>query len=89
MFRHRPDGIHRVLQRLSHTQTAVERSEQAHDHADGASAEPLGVVQLAAQDRELAQRAVQHLCLQIGPAGQHDPSAVVNSSSSGNRDTSA
>ena len=82
----RPGDVHRVLQRLSDTEGAVQRDEDTDDHGGSDALEALRVVQLVADDRELAQRRVEDPLLQVAVALKRKPSSDVSRSSSGNRD---
>ena len=71
--RNRPGDVHRVLQRLSDTEGAVQRDQATDDHGGAAAMESLRVAQLVADDRELAQRRVEDPLLQVAVVLEQEP----------------
>ncbi len=67
---HRPDRVHRVLDRLPDAGPAVEGAQDADHHGDCATAELLGLCQLLTDERELADGRLHDLLLQIRSADE-------------------
>ena len=62
-----------MLNGLADAQPAVECTGDPDDDPDRPAAEVARLIELVADDRELAQRRVHHLLLQAGVAGQDHP----------------
>ena len=71
--RHRPGDVHRVLQRLSDTEGAVERDQATDNEGHAAALETLRIAQLVADDRELAQRRVEDPLLEVAVVLEQEP----------------
>jgi hypothetical protein len=68
-----PDGVQRVLERLGHPQPAVQADQDPDDQRRRVALEVADVAaQLVADHRELAERRVDHVALQVRMAVQDE-----------------
>ena len=72
VLRHRPGDVHRVLGRLRDSQRSVDDADGTDHDRRRAPLQTFGSGELVADHRELAQRGVEDLLLEVGVVLQHE-----------------